>query len=82
MKKLTIALGVAMTGCLSSEPQETIDEYIPIHVVEKVLETCPEELKKGPEPGPGRVIDYKGHGTGYSGHAQHHYHMRQVHGHE
>lgn len=81
MKKLTIALGVVMTGCLSSKPQETIDEYVPRYLVEKVPETSPEELKKGPST-PGRVIDYKGHGLGYSGHAQHHYHMRQVHGHE
>ena len=84
MKKITLIIGVSLTGCISQQP--TMPDFKPLppeplikrNLVEKTIELPPEELKKGPES-PGRVIDYKGHGLGYSGHANHHYHMRHTH---
>ena len=73
MKKLTIATAIVMTGCATQKFPETIDEYIPANVASREKW----DGSKGEFP-PGRVIDYKGHGLGYSGHANHHYHMREV----
>ena len=80
MKK-ALAFAIISTGCMSQEPHETIDEYIPTPFIFAGREEW--DGAKGQFP-PGRilksnrVIDYKGHGTGYSGHANHHYHMREV----
>lgn len=76
MKKILLALTLG-TGCLS-QPPRTIDEYIPENYADR------EEWdgSKGEFP-PGRIlksnrtIDYSGHGLGYNGHAQHHYHMKR-----
>ena len=72
MKKLALSFAILSIGCASQYPR-TIDEYIPKNVADR------EEWdgSKGQFP-PGRVIDYKGHGLGYDGHAQHHYHMNRV----
>ena len=80
MTKTLCIVGVALTGCMSSyDPQPLPPEpLIKRNLVEKTIKLPPEELKKGPST-PGRVINYKGHGLGYDGHANHHYHMRQTH---
>jgi hypothetical protein len=88
MKILTITAAVVLTGCATQYPR-TIDEMIPGHNPPAVFPpgihniTSREEWdgSKGEFP-PGRVlksnrtIDYRGHGIGYSGHAQHHLHNR------
>ena len=71
--------GILLVGCTSTEYDDFQDA--PDHLlftqekyatIDEII--APEDLKKGPFP-PGRVIDYKGHGLGYQGHADHHRHL-------
>jgi hypothetical protein len=68
IRAIVIISGILLVGCTSTDydlqdsPDYllfTTEKYV---TVEKVYP--PEDLKKGPLPGPGRVIDYRGHGTG------------------
>jgi hypothetical protein len=76
---LTVPIAIALQGCTSSQPYPgIIDEIIPPNVAsQKEWDGSKGEFP----PGRSRVIDYKGHRLDYSGHAQHHYHMKEVHGH-
>ena len=77
MKKV-LAFAIVSTGCMSQKPQ-TIDEYIPQNLVNnKEWDGSKGEFPPGRILKSNRVINYRGHGTGYSGHANHHYHMREV----
>ena len=81
MKRIALAITIASTGCMSQKTYETIDEYIPENVAsQKEWDGSKGQFPPGRILNSSRIINYRGHGTGYSGHANHHYHMNQVRG--
>ena len=90
MKYTLLLTLLASAGCMSNN--NTIDEIIDpfdgpnktIHIPSNVAATNKEwDGSKGKFP-PGRIINYKGHGTEYTtgnGHINHHIHQHSYHGH-
>jgi hypothetical protein len=82
MKKLLLTPAIVLIGCASSPDPGIIDEIIPdetLHIPSNVAEREEWDGSKGQFP-PGRVIDYKGHGLGYTSHMQHYLHLQHIHG--
>ena len=85
MKYLAI-VPLFLTGCMSSQNTNTIDELInpepTIHIPHNVASQKDWDGSKGKFP-PGRTINYKGHGVEYTtgnGHISkhtHHYHTHE-----
>ena len=80
IRAIVITSGILLVGCTSTDYdlQDSPDHLLfskEKHVtVEKVYP--PEDLKKGPLPVPGRVIDYNGHGLGYNGYNVDQFHRK------
>ena len=80
MKYTLIPITLVLIGCASSPNLDTIDEVVPeetIHIPGNVADSNGKwDGSKGQFP-PGRVINYKGHGTDYTinnNHINHHTH--------